>query len=206
MFDSRADALKLGPRLVVNNERRNDSGRPINDGPCVKPIRERPTSTNTQRLMTYYDLKKNWPKVKRHLDDKRLNDILVKDFNKFTYGRWRKPFTHGQVPFEFESCDWWLKHRGRRPAYWNYVKHSASHWLVNFTVHLATLVKPHEPWIILTSDQHSTVWNGNDLLFDFNFQAFGIDANECFDLANHKELRLGEHLKCYLAQHYTIDP
>jgi hypothetical protein len=50
------------------------------------------------------------------------------------------------------------------------------------------------------------VSNGNDLLFDFNFQALGVDANECFDLANDKELQLGEHLKCYLAQRYTLEP
>jgi hypothetical protein len=37
---------------------------------------------NKRKLM-YYDLKKNWPKVRRHLQDKELNDILVRDFNKF---------------------------------------------------------------------------------------------------------------------------
>ena len=37
--------------------------------------------------MKYYDLKKYWPKVKRHLGDIELNNILVRDFNKYTYGR-----------------------------------------------------------------------------------------------------------------------
>jgi hypothetical protein len=211
MLDTGAHVIKLRPKLAVNNEKRTDnggetcSGESVKDGLCVKPTMERLMSTNTRRLMTYYDLKKNWPKVRRHLNDKTLNDILVRDFNKFTYGRLGKPFTHGQVPFEFESCDWWLGHRGRRPAFWNYVKHSACHWLVNFTLHLAMLVKPNEPWRILTSDRHSTVWNGNDLLFDFNFQALGIDQNECFKLASGKELQPGEHLKCHLAQDYKYE-
>jgi hypothetical protein len=207
MVDGTADVIRLRPKLAVNNEKRNDdgSGGSDKDALCVKSTMERSTPTNTQRLMTYYDLKKNWPKVRRHLNDKTLNDILVRDFNKFTYGRWGKPFTQGQVPFEFESCDWWLKHRGRRPAFWSYVKHSACHWLVNFTLHLAMLVKPSEPWRILTSDRHSTVWNGNELLFDFNFQALGIDPNECFKLASGKELQPGEHVKCYLAQDYKYE-
>ena len=36
-----------------------------------------------KRKLMYYDLKKNWPKVRCHLQDKKLNDNLVRDFNKF---------------------------------------------------------------------------------------------------------------------------
>jgi hypothetical protein len=130
--------------------------------------------------MKYYDLKKNWKKAKRHLADKELNDVLVRDFNKFTYGRWREKFTLGRVPAEFESCDWAREHRGRRPAFWQYTKHSACHWLVNFNLRLAMLALPERPWRIITSPKHSTVWDGNDTIFEFNLQAFGVDANKCF--------------------------
>ena len=67
--------------------------------------------------MKYYDLKKNWHRVKPHLEDKELNDILVRDFNKFTFGRWGRQFTHGDLPCEFESCHWDWEHRGRRPGF-----------------------------------------------------------------------------------------
>jgi hypothetical protein len=83
-----------------------------------------PTTISTR--MKYYDLKKNWHRVKPHLADDKLNDILVRDFNKFTFGRWGRKFTYGDLPCEFESCDWDIDHRGRRPAFWQYVKHSAS--------------------------------------------------------------------------------
>jgi hypothetical protein len=53
----------------------------------------------------YYDLKQYWPRVKRHLGDKELNDTLVLDFNKYTWGLWREKFTHGQFPTDFENCD-----------------------------------------------------------------------------------------------------
>jgi hypothetical protein len=53
------------------------------------------------------------------------------------------------------------------------------------------LVMPERPWRIITSVKHSTVWDGEETLFDFNFQAFGIDANECFEMALEKELAPG---------------
>ena len=125
--------------------------------------------------MKYYDLKKNWHRVKPHLEDKQFNDILVRDFNKFTSGRWNKTFTYGDLPYEFKSCDWDCRPSGdRRPAFWQYVKHAACHWLVNSNLCLAMLVQPKKLWRIITSEDHSTVWDGNDTLFDFNFQAFGV--------------------------------
>jgi len=152
----------------------------------------------------YYDLKKNWPRVKRHLQDKELNDILVRDFNKYTYGTWRKKFTHGQYPGEFGCNDWrqGRKGSGRPPAYWRYTKEMACHWLVNFNLKLAMLVMSNEPWRIITSDKHSTVWNGGDLIFEFNYQAFGVPASECFENAFDEELPVGVYRKCYMPEYW----
>jgi hypothetical protein len=36
--------------------------------------------------MQYFDLKKNWRRVKRHLDNLTLNALLV-EMNKYTFGR-----------------------------------------------------------------------------------------------------------------------
>ena len=158
----------------------------------------------SDRRFKYYDLKKNWRRVRPHLADKELNDILVRDFNKYTFGRWGEEFTHGCLPCEFECCDWDQVKRGRRPAFWNYTKHSACHWLVNFNLRLAMLVMPDRAWRIITSAKHSTVWDGDELIFDFNFQAFGVDPNECFDLAFHEELPPGKYKRVYWAAHYTV--
>ena len=91
----------------------------------------------------YYDPIKNWSRIRPHLPD--VEQILVRDFNKFTWGRWRKKFQPGQRPHQFESCGWWLDHRGLKPAYWWYVKHSACHWLVNHGLELARRVRPKYP-------------------------------------------------------------
>lgn len=152
--------------------------------------------------MKYYPFVKKWSKVKPHLVNKEFQDILVRDFNKFTYGRWGIEFKHGMIPFEHESCDWWCNRKGRQPEYWNYVKHAACHWLVNANLKLAQLVEPKEDWQIVTSDNHSTVWNGKDILFDMNFSAFGIDPQEGFDIAYYegKLLQIGKQIRVYIAE------
>jgi hypothetical protein len=154
--------------------------------------------------MHYYDAKKNWRKIKRHLNDDEANRVLVEDFNKFTYGRWHKPFVRGDLPEQFESCDWRWGHgrRGRQPAYWRYVKHAACHWLVNFNLRLAMLVEPDRVWRILTSKQHSTVWDGELMLFDFNFQALGITPDDSFEMANKRELKPGKYLVTHIVPSY----
>ena len=155
--------------------------------------------------MKYYCLKRNWRKVKRHIDHPDVQAILVRDFNRFTYGRWRQRFEPGMLPAQFESCDWDSDHRGRRPEFWSYVKHAACHWLVNFTLKLAQHVEPERSWRIISSQEHSTVWDGGGLLFDFNFQAMGITPQECFRLANETELKPGELLKVHMAEHWRHD-
>src|SRR5262245_22211549 len=118
------------------------------------PTRSR-YSPKGSRTYRYYKLQQYWTRrIIPHQSDKKLNDILRRDFHKFTYGRWNKPFTHGQFPCEFESSDWYLNHRGPEPRYWRYVKHTACHWLTNFSLRLAQLVAPGRPWQILTSDRH----------------------------------------------------
>lgn len=104
---------------------------------------------------------------------------------------WGKRFRRGQFPREFESCDRDREHRGKQPRYWRYVRHSACHWLVNFNLRLARLVKPKRPGRIVTSEKHSTVWDNKDTVFDFNFLAFGIPADECFALADEHRLPTG---------------
>jgi hypothetical protein len=117
----------------------------------------------------------------------------VRDFNKLTFGRSQKPFRHGDLPYMFENCDWRCDHRGPYPRYWAYVKHAACHFLVNFNLRLATLAERKRPWRIITSDKHSSVWDGGVTLFDMNFSALRIPPAECFVLAYEQELRPGKH-------------
>jgi hypothetical protein len=160
-------------------------------------------TTYVNSAVCYYDLQRHWTKkVEPHLSDKELQKILVRDFNRYTSGRWCEPFLHGMVPFQFESCQWWCEHRGPQPKYWRYTKHAACHWLVNFNLRLASLVDPR-PWRIITSPGHSTVWDGAETLFEFNLLAFGVPAPECFTLAYRHELPPGRYIRTHWAEHYT---
>lgn len=154
----------------------------------------------------YYDVRRHWTqRIVPHLGDPELNKVLVRDFNKFTMGRWGRRFDPGQFPDEFESCDWRFDHRGKWPRYWRYVKHAACHWLVNFNLRLAQLVEPSRPWRILTSDDHSTVWDGDKTIFDLNFLALGVSPDDAYRLASGKELPVGKQLRVYVAEHYSVD-
>lgn len=151
--------------------------------------------------MIYYPIVQNWAKIKPHINHKEVQEILIRDFNKYTVGMWGEPFTKGRLPREFESCDWDHDRKGRRPEYFNYVKHAACHWLVNFNLVLAQKVQPKTEWRIVTSEKHSTVWDGLNFLFDFNFSAMGIPASEAWDLANDKgkTLKVGKLKTVYFA-------
>lgn len=154
--------------------------------------------------MLYFDIQAKWPSLRQQLHDPQLNEILVRDLNKYTYGRWKSRFEPGMYPSRFSSCDWSRSRRGRPPAYLKYVLHGACHWLVNFNLRLASLVSP-ATWRILTS-QHSTVWDGKETLFDINFFACGIDPDECFSLAseNGDELSIRTPMEVNYAEHYSV--
>lgn len=144
----------------------------------------------------YYDLKRNWTKkVQPFLDDKELNDILIRDFNKFTWGRWGNKFGEDELPHERETFFGFFEQRGPFARFRWYTRHGACHWLVNFALRLAMLSVPSQAWRIITSDAHSTVWNGRNCLFDFNWFFMGVLADECFESANGEELAPGVYLE-----------
>jgi hypothetical protein len=145
--------------------------------------------------IAYYDLKKHWTrKIVPHLDDKELNDILTRDFSCYTLDRWGHVIRGDQFPQDYETAIIDLDHRGPPPRYWMYTKHAAGHYLVNFSLRLAMLSLPHHSWRILTSDFHSTVWNGDNLLFDFNFLRREVPPKQCFVVSDEEELAPGEYM------------
>lgn len=153
----------------------------------------------------YYPFTRKWHRIRPHLTNPAFREILERDFNKYTYGLWRERFGVGQLPIEFEGCGWACERRGRPPAYWHFVKHAACHWLVNANLKLAELSEPKSAWRILTSQAHSTVWDGVSTLFDMNFSALQVPPAEAFALAFGRELKPGKQVRVCLAEHYTRD-
>jgi hypothetical protein len=166
-----------------------------------------PASALPKHSIRFYPFDRHWTKrIMPHLGDEELNDTLVRDFNMYTRGRWRKRFLPGMFPDEFECCDWRREHRGPAPRYWRYVKHGACHWLVNFALRLAMLTEPNRQWRIVTSDKHSAVWDGQRTLFDLQYYSLGLSAADSWAaLSGGHPLRTGEYRKVYEPSHYTAE-
>jgi hypothetical protein len=197
--------MKVAAALWHSSEKSSEGSMGENRWPMFGDQRNK--EPGRKQVMQFYDAIKNWRRIKPHLSDVEFNRILIEDFNKYTYGRWREPFPAEGRPYprSFESCDWGWEHRGREPGYWRYVKHSACHWLVNSNLRLATLVLPDRQWRIVTSQRHSTVWDGDHALFDFNGQALFKNADEAFELASAQQLKPGRYMTTHFAEHYQIE-
>lgn len=150
----------------------------------------------------YYPFIRKWYRIRPHLNNPDFRSILESDFKKFTMGRWGEKFGPGDYPADFESCWWYPNRPGRWPAYWQFVKHAACHWLVNSNLKLAELSEPKRSWRILTSKWHSTVWDGELTLFDMNYSAFGVAPEDAFLDAYGRELKPGSQLIVGSAAHY----
>ena len=79
----------------------------------------------------------------------------------------------------------------------------ACHWIVNTLLYTANIAFPKEQWQIITSDRHSTVWDGKQTFFDMNFMALKVPAQYCAEVTllapDSEVLSIGEylHLYCY---------
>jgi hypothetical protein len=111
------------------------------------------------------------------LDDHELRRVLHRDFGLFVIGHYGT-LKGDRLPGDFEAWD-----KKKRPLWWQYVKDLACHYLVNFNLRLAMLAQPDRPWRILTSNLHSTVWDGDKSIFDLNFSAGILTAETTFRLA-----------------------
>jgi hypothetical protein len=152
------------------------------------------STTAPKSALQYYDLVTNWSKIEPHLGEEELNRILVRDFNIYSLARTGETFTAGMFPQQLHE-EWlqrqkdlydesWDPREGDPQPHWKYVKGQSCHWIANFTLRLAMLVEPQREWRILSGDKHSTVWDGKDTIFDFNYFTNGVPVDECFENAS----------------------
>jgi len=133
--------------------------------------------------MRYYDVQRHWRKVKPVITSPEATRVLKRTFRYFESGVFQG------TPADYDHGDWllyrtgkWGK-RGPRPAFFDFVCLGACHWLAHLNLFVTRAVAPNRAWRIVSSDDHSTVWDGNCLLFDLNFLALGITPHECLAMA-----------------------
>ena len=100
----------------------------------------------------------------------------------------KPPKNEPPAPSWFDSCDWryFRSKPGPAPEFWDYACHGACHWTANLSLWVALIAEPKRPWRIVTSQKHSTVWDGAETLWDTNFAALGVSPKEAWELANNQ--------------------
>ena len=144
----------------------------------------------------YIDIEKHWPKIKPHAESETATYIWRRDLEKFYiefmlfgpdldwdefdenwFNEVNRPF-NPSTPADLDGCDWRCEEEREPPEFWEYVVHSNCHWLVNFNLYCAQKTFPKSQWRIITSNEHSCVWDGEDTLFDMNFLALVPDIRD----------------------------
>lgn len=105
-------------------------------------------------------------------------------------------FEKGKLPADYDSCDW---RYGRLPLWHQYVCHGACHYVANTLLYVAMVAYPNKAWRIVTSSKHSTIWDGEQTLFDLNFVTLNVPIHECIEDAFMQSdtvvLKVGEYMR-----------
>ncbi len=158
-----------------------------------------PPKLNSKRVI-YVNIQKYWRKLKPLFESPEATKIWQRNFVdyyeqrksncvKSGHSKAREPWRLVlSSPSQFDSCDWRYHDQppGPRPRFWDYACHSACHWVADLGMFVATRGFPQMDWCIITSEKHSTVWNGSikyPMLFDINFSAIGVAPDEAWKLA-----------------------
>lgn len=137
--------------------------------------------------MKFYNVQKNWSKIKPIIETEECKNIWYHDLeissltkaDQFGFDYHQRDYDEVEYPMDYDSCDWrYDSGRGRKPNYYKYVVHGRCHWVVNMNLYTAMKLIPHKEWRIVSGDIHSTVWNGEDMVFDINYFILYPKINE----------------------------
>ncbi len=158
--------------------------------------------------LAYYPIQARWRRLRHLYESDAARRIWLPEMHSYQEVRrdewgaatgWRCQYPRDcaeLLPMDFDSCDWRWNQRGRHPHYWRYTCHGACHWLVSLNLWVAMRAEPKRPWRIVTSAEHSTVFDGDSCLWDANFLALGVPAHKAWELAakrpDSEELPIGQ--------------
>lgn len=128
-----------------------------------------------------FDFKKDWCLVRDGFTSDVYRRQVWKDLKDYAGMRGWKAYAHKQyrdftLPSDFDSCDW--RCAVKELPFHRHVVHGACHWLVNANLMVAKMSFPERQWCIISSDSHSTVWDGERCLFDPNAFALYPDVEK----------------------------
>lgn len=143
--------------------------------------------------MEFYPIQKRWKKLGPLYRSPEATAIWHPEMEAYSFGRAEdygypfrpRPLTPDLRPEAYDSCDWrWCQgRRGPQPHFWEYTCHAACHWVAPLHLWVAQQAEPDRQWRLVSSNAHSTIWDGKETLFDGNFLALGISPEETWELA-----------------------
>jgi len=182
---------------------------PKSKTPTLTPKKQRLLNPPDYSKAIYVNVQKYWRRLSPIFRSQRAACIWMPCMLEYWMTRadeykyeFKPPWNEPYFPAIFDSCDWRFERRGRHPAYWDFVVHGACHWIVDLDLFVAINAYPEIPWQILSSQRHSTVWNGDlrePLLFDVNYLALDVPPAEALQTAwPGRLLEPSRYLKEYL--------
>jgi len=162
---------------------------------------------------TYYPIQKRWRKLRPLFEQLDIIELMHHEMecyassraDDYGYKHRPKPFSLDVRPADYDSCDWrWSSgRRGPQPGYWAWACHSACHWVASANLVVISQLEPDRPWRIATSSSHTTVVDmERRLMFDTNYLALGVSAEECWAAAVEADdsdlFPIGETMKHWL--------
>lgn len=158
---------------------------------------------------TYFPIQARWGKlgpIFKSEESTRLWRANLREYSEQRYADYKLSYKYDpkrySLPKHHDHCDWRFDRRrpGPMPAFWDFACHSACHWVVDMALYVARSAYGKVPWRVVSSQKHSTVWDGDEahpVLFDINFLALGISAPEALKLATTRGriLKPGRYLR-----------
>lgn len=163
----------------------------------------------------YFPLGRHWQRLGRIFRSEQAEAIWRPCMEDYSFQRAQangydhKSIRHQEYPCGYESCDWRWDYKWH-PKFWKYACHSACHWVCDLALYAAKTEYPETPWRILSSQKHSTVWNGSTedpVLFDINFLAMGVPPEQAIKLASRgREYKVGSYMMGFRHKRLVIQP
>src|SRR3954465_1903387 len=97
--------------------------------------------------LVYYPIQKRWSKIGPIFHSKECEKVWRSNMVEYLEQRasengYKYVARSFAFPSDCDSCDWRYNRKGKHPAYFNFVCHSACHWLVDMCLFVAMKVHP----------------------------------------------------------------
>jgi hypothetical protein len=142
----------------------------------------------------YFPIEKCWQELSPIFESETIRELTRYEMNSFLVARWEvkgktddlilhKTFKY---PVEFDEADWARTHQ-----YHAWVCSASCHFMCNVNLAVLKIYQPEKDWKLIFSRKHSTIWDGDHLIYDMQSLALGFTACQVVNtINNHNAVEL----------------